>query len=304
MRMLQYLLWTNCNNNCKFCIRGDKSDAYTNTSDMITSVKRAYTSIKTQDWSKYDGGISVIGGELFYVTDQKLQAELLLLFKLICEEILTKRENTHLVLITNLIYDVTFLENVLNIFRSFGVESQVQLHTSFDIKYRYKNTEDQNLYFNNIKRLRSTYPNIKITVQCIVTQYFIDAVTTRVFEIESFEDTYDVKFALLVPLKSNLSIQLQDFFPKRREFINFLVKLATDNPLVFRQFVNSAKYAFTSKDFIDTQNDEELIPSNSAILYPDVLKCGHSDIYLCYSDSDNCMLCDIEALCQRGGRKL
>lgn len=304
MKMLQYLLWTNCNNDCKFCIRGDKTDAYTNIDNMIISVRRAYESIELQDWSKYDGGISVIGGELFYITDKRLQEELYNLFELICNKVLSICEQTHLVLITNLIYDTTYLETILQMFQEFGIESQIQLHTSFDTKYRYKNKEDQDLYFNNIKKLRKNYPKISITTQCIVTQYLIDAVKSNEFNIENFEDEYDVKFALLVPLRSNLSSRLPDFFSKRSDFINFLVRLATDNPLVFRKFVNSAKYAFTSKDFIDTQNDEELVPSNSVQLYPSDMDCGHPDIYRCYSDSDKCMLCDIEALCQRGGTRL
>lgn len=304
MRMLQYLLWTNCNNNCRFCIRGDKSDSFKNLSDMLESVKKAKESICNQDWTKYDGGISVIGGELFYIKDEVLQDALFSLFETVVDKVLKLRENIYLVLISNLIYDTAFLEKVLNMFKNRGVEEQIQLHTSYDIKYRYATIDDKLLYEQNLYKIRKLYPNLAITVQNILTQYFIEQVNSGKFDINSFEDEFMVKFALLVPLKSNLSSKLSDFFPKRKDFINFLIKISSENPIVFRKFIDSARYAFTSKDFIDTQNDKELIPSNSAKFYAPNMKCGHSDVFNCYSDSDKCMLCDIEALCQRGGGKI
>ena len=301
--MLQYLLWTNCNNSCKFCIRGDKLDAYTNTRDMLVSVEKAKTSILNQDWSKYSGGVSVIGGELFFIEDKTLQIALKELFIIICDKVLSVRDSVHLVLISNLLYDISFLREVLDIFKERNLLSQVQLHVSFDTKYRFHSEAAKTLYYENLVKVRQIYPELVITVQCILTQYLIEAINNKEFSITEFEDRYNVKFALLIPLKSNLSIKLPDFLPKRRDFINLLLKISVENPLTFRRFIDSARYAFISKDFIDTQNDEELIPSNSALLYPSVLKCGHCDIYQCYADSDKCMLCDMEALCQRGGTK-
>ena len=77
------------------------------------------------------------------MTDKRLQEELYNLFKLICNKVLSICEQTHLVLITNLIYDTAYLETILQMFQEFGIESQIQLHTSFDTKYRYKNKEEE-----------------------------------------------------------------------------------------------------------------------------------------------------------------
>ena len=303
MKILQYLLWTNCNNACKFCIRGDKSDAYSKTEDMLASIQKAKSNILSQDWSSYKGGISIIGGELYYVEDRKLQLALLDLMHTATDVILKKNDSTCIVLITNLIYNDSFLKEVLHQFEKEGVLNQVHLHTSFDLKYRYKDNADKQLMLSNLEDLSKEFSTLNLTTQTILTQYFIDAVNDGSFNISEFEEKYNTRFTLLVPLYSNLSSTLSDFFPKRRDFINFLIKLYDENPITFRKFIDSARYAFSSKDFIDTQNDRECRPSNSVFVTSDMMKCGHYDIYRVYSDSDKCMLCDIEALCQRGGTK-
>ena len=124
MKILQYLLWTNCNNACKFCIRGDKSDAYSKIEDMLASIEKAKSNILSQDWSSYKGGISIIGGELYYVEDRRLQLALLDLMHTATDVILKKNDSTCIVLITNLIYDDSFLKEVLHQFEKEGVLNQ------------------------------------------------------------------------------------------------------------------------------------------------------------------------------------
>ena len=278
MKILQYLLWTNCNNACKFCIRGDKSDAYSKTEDMLVSIQKAKSNILSQDWSSYKGGISIIGGELYYVEDRKLQLALLDLMHTATDVILKKNDSTCIVLITNLIYDDSFLKEVLHQFEKEGVLNQVHLHTSFDLKYRYKDNADKQLMLSNLEDLSKEFSTLNLTTQTILTQYFINAVNDGSFNISEFEEKYNTRFTLLVPLYSNLSCTLSDFFPKRRDFINFLIKLYDENPITFRKFIDSARYAFSSKDFIDTQNDQECRPSNSVFVTSDMMKCGHYDI--------------------------
>ena len=68
-KMVQYSVWPNCNNNCKFCLRKDRS--IYSLQQQIDSLHAIVDNITTIDWKNEDPyGISLLGGEIYNITDK------------------------------------------------------------------------------------------------------------------------------------------------------------------------------------------------------------------------------------------
>ena len=70
--MVQYGVWSNCCNACDFCLREERIP-YTRKRqfEMLELIKH---NINYVDWkNQFDCGISLLGGELYYITDEELQ---------------------------------------------------------------------------------------------------------------------------------------------------------------------------------------------------------------------------------------
>ena len=65
MRMIQYSVWPNCTNNCDFCLRLNRKPC--NKEEQAFWLKAIKENVKHIDWSEYPYGISLLGGELFYI---------------------------------------------------------------------------------------------------------------------------------------------------------------------------------------------------------------------------------------------
>ena len=80
--VVQYSVWPNCNNNCKFCLRLQR-DVWTK-EKMIARLEEIKENIKIVDWeNKYKDGISIMGGEMFFITDRELKEKFLEFIKFI-----------------------------------------------------------------------------------------------------------------------------------------------------------------------------------------------------------------------------
>ena len=135
----------------------------------------------------------------------------------------------------------------------------------------------------------------------ILTQYVIDSVWSKSWDMKSFIDN-DIPGNQLVflyphPIRSN-GLNLNDFFFKRNSFLKFLLFLEKKYPDIHLNTILSAKHSGTFKytGLFDPDKDnfqQPILADGKEILQD---KCGHSVLYNCYSDSDKCMLCDIEKL--------
>ena len=80
--MVQYGVWSNCCNACDFCLREERIP-YTRKRqfEMLELIKH---NINYVDWkNQFDCGISLLGGELYYITDEELQNSFLELIDII-----------------------------------------------------------------------------------------------------------------------------------------------------------------------------------------------------------------------------
>ena len=299
-KMVQYSVWANCNNNCDFCLRKER-DFYT-LEEQIVSLKKIEENIDYVNWNEFSYGISLLGGELFYIKNELLKSEFIKLIDKIIEKILIKSKysNAKISCVTNGIYEPSFLLKVLDrIEQKVGV-GKLDLNFSYDLKYRYKSEIDRLQVLKNINLVHHRY-KYGVGVQMIVTQYLIDQIKTKKFNVHSFiESQIDGnKFSLLYPHPIHTGKILNDFQFSRKDLLWFLNYLRSNDYGVYLNFIYSTKNSGTFKytGLKDKRNKMTMDVKQLPVLSDgkEILNsCGHSTLYQCYSDSAQCLLCDIQ----------
>ena len=301
--MVQYSLWANCSNACKFCLIKDKD--ILNKQRQLQSIEAIRKNIDYIDWKdKFSAGISLLGGEIYFITDREIQEAYLQLVDDIIEKILkvSQNPNRRYSTVTNGIYNPTFLYKVVDRIVNKSSIKLVDMNFSYDLKYRFKNEKDASTVLKTIREFHDRY-DYGVGVQMILTQYVIDMWKECKFEVNDFINKNipgnNLQFLYPHPINKNLP-PLSDFNFKREDLFEFLAYLKEVNYDVFRSFIlstmNSGTYKYNgyspfSKYFNDVSDQPKLLEERS-----EFLSCGHSKLYQCYSNSKACMLCDIQAL--------
>ena len=298
--MIQYGLWSDCCNNCKFCLREDRIP-YSKSRKlyMINAIRK---NIDTIDWQHdFQYGISLLGGEIYFITDKEVQDAFMLLVDDIIDKILLKSNNEfcRYSTVTNGLYEPSFLYRVVDrIVERAGIK-YLDLNFSYDLKYRYDSEERRLLALKNINAFHDRY-NYRVGVQMILTQYVINMWKEGKFDVNKFEkeEIPDNMLNFLYPHPIHTGIELDDFNFNRKDFLSFVRYLKHEAPRVYIAFLLSTKNSGTFKytGLRDRKQDDHfttqkpILSDGKEIINP---KCGHSTLYQCYTDTDKCMLCDL-----------
>ena len=307
-KMVQYVLWHNCNGQCKFCLIKNKQ--FLLKKDQLKSIELVSKNIDYVDWlNEFDRGISILGGEIYYITDKELQEAYLNLIDKIIDKILLPNHNNgnkycKYSTVTNGYYDPKFLFKCIDkIIKKVGLTA-IDINFSYDIKYRYMSEDHHKIVLDNIKAFQKRYPKYTLGVQTICTEYLINEIINNNFLQKWYEDNPKTIISLLYTHKYHTNYILDDFFPKRESLFKLLQYLQNngyDNILCnFHNSVrNSAIFKYTGireKPGIIEESDYTQKPSLSIEKREINPKCGHSTLYQCYSDCDSCILCDMDRL--------
>jgi hypothetical protein len=302
VNMVQYGVFPNCSNQCEFCLLRDKG--YYSKERVMYQLEAVKRNIDVVDWKhKFSNGISLIGGEIYYMQDKDYQDSFMELIDIIIEKVLKVSDNPDCKYssVTNGIYDPAFLYRVINrIVEKVGIK-YVDLNFSYDFKYRYRNDHDRELALRNIINFCRDFKYIA-AVQMILTQNVIemakDGFNTAEFERDVIPGA---QLVYLYPHKPNTQIKLDKFFLNREDFLWYLSRLQTENPRLFMSFTSSANnsqsFKYTGLSNRDFELPEDIYCNQQPIMYDGKNlrdpKCGHSILYRTYVDSKSCMLCDI-----------
>ena len=267
---------------------------------MVDRIKSIRENINYIDWEgKFSDGISILGGEVYFIVDKEVQNEFLLLIDDIIEKILKKSSNPlcRISVVTNGLYEPSFLFRVFDrVNETVGIQ-KADINFSYDIKYRYSSEERRQLCIDNINKVHDRY-NYRVGVQTITTQYFIEKVLSGEFDIKGFEEEVipGNELHLLYPHPINPKLPpLPDFQFKRESLIKFALYLKDHHPIQWYNFyystLNSETFKFTGMIRVEGDGAQPPVLSDGKELINP--KCGHSKLYQCYSDSDKCLLCDL-----------
>lgn len=297
--MVQFGVWSNCCNACDFCLREERIP-YSKEKQLyyLDMIKK---NIEYIDWKdKFSYGISLLGGELYYITDKDLQKSFLELIDVIIEKILKVSPNPECKYstVTNGLYDPTFLYQVIDkIVKEVGLKA-IDVNFSYDLKYRFKSEEDRLKVLKNINDFHKRY-NYNVGVQMIMTQYVINEWKAGRFDVNQFmeKEIPGNYLTFLYPHPIRTGKKLDDFNFNRTDFLDFIQYLKDECYNVYLSFLHSTKNSGTFK-YTGLQNrvhpsvDAQPVLSDGKEIINE--NCGHSIIYKCYSDCDDCVLCDLK----------
>lgn len=302
-KMVQYSLWSNCCNRCDFCLIKDHHN-YTK-KEQIFNIRRIRENIKHVDWiNEFSFGISLLGGEIYFITDEDVQNEFMLLINDIIDYILlpAKNEYCRYSSVTNGLYDPAFLFRVIDTIKERVGLNKVDINFSYDLKYRYKTEDRRLLVLENINKFHQRY-DYKVGVQMILTQHLINLIKQGEFDIQEFVSNQipGNTLSLLYPHPIKTGKVLADFFFNRNDFLWFVDYLRENCMDTYYNFLYSTKNSGTFKY---TGYQDRTTKGKKDIMQQPVLSdgkeelspCGHSILYKCYSDCDECMLCDLQTI--------
>lgn len=240
-KFLQYELWKECHNGCKFCCNKGQKDL-----DKASSLMFVLKKLDDPEVNDYNE-IGFIGGEFF---DVELGNSVVrdLFYKVFekCAELIKTGVIDKLYFTTALIYNMEcYLKPFLNKLKEWGILDKTLLCTSYDIAYRFHSDEKRNLWKSNMLELHKLYPELKLHTEIIVTQWFVDAVNNEEFSITDFQKTYHTRCDYIEPASGlyykdmkACEEDLPGFFPKKDSYIEFLYKVGENDEIDFNTFLS------------------------------------------------------------------
>lgn len=314
MAMCQAGLFNNCNGSCKFCLLKDEQfftmdEIYSEIDKTIENIR--FIAKQPENWTnKYSDGISILGGELFYMTDPKYKAKMMELIDVVIEEVLKKSPNPNVKFstVTNGYYDPNNLlfPVIDRIADAVGI-GHIDVNMSYDLKYRFKNEAHEKRVRDTINAFHDRYDYI-VGVQMILTQDLIDKIIYEGWRPKKFieENMPGNQLCLLYPHPIHRgngfsgAQNLDGFNFTRSSFIKAMGILRTEDPKTYESFYrsthNSAVFKYTmlyeKKESGDSAQAPRLCDGKEIANR----RCGHSILYQCYSDTRRCMLCDLEGV--------
>lgn len=278
----EFLLWDNCNNNCKFCFQRKNGN-------ILTSNNKRMALNKVLDFLNSDeyihgSHILLVGGEIFDESNFSIIDDYI---KFI--EIIVDKMNSNIIdllyINTNLLYEnMSILNKLLSFIDYDNLWDRLKFTTSYDLEGRFSTKEKETLFLTNLKCVKNTYPKCNIVVNTILTKQTCEKILNNEFNPKDFCDEYncDINLIPYIVYTKELSATREQIFKtllKTNEIMIGYLKRYTNN-LSLSQ--DKLLYKFNGKEleFVSCSN----------------LECGHSENFKLYSDNDSCFICDLTEL--------
>lgn len=227
-KFIQYELWKDCRNHCKFCYNYGQVDKYSKTQSLDYFLKK----LDDPEVDEYDE-IGFIGGEFFdnQLEDSTVRNKFYQLFEK-CVEKRKAGKLTKLYITSALMFDPnTYLIPFLDFLKNIGLMDITLLCTSYDLKYRFLNHYKKELWEANMLMLKEKYPELTLHTEIIMTEFFMQEVINDRFSITDFHKRFNTWIDYVHPqrwtsklTKEQCHAILPDFFAHKDTLIKFLHK--------------------------------------------------------------------------------
>lgn len=280
--IFEFLLWNNCNNNCKFCFQKQQHNDIS-----LYSKKRSIDKVlEFYHCSRFISGSHVLlmGGEIFDCPT--IFNDLYRLFDTTID-LMVNNEIDTLYINTNLIYKkLDGLTYLLDLISTNHLFDRFKFTTSYDVDGRF-NDKTEALMLSNLQYIKTRYRDIHIVVNSMVSNKMCDLILTDQFDIRDFISKYQLDWVNLIPYIINIngiSAPRNKIF-KTLNYVNNII------PGYLNKYINN----------LDLKQDKNLFKYNEKtdqleFCSCDYLPCGHSENFKRYSDCDSCFVCDIKAM--------
>ena len=310
---IQYELWRECNCNCTYCTLGFDNHK-TDNELKLQSMQTAIDEMKNFEPNEHQT-VGFIGGEFFQgqLNTPEIKSKFMELIK-VANDLL----NNHLV--KDLWLNASLLiGNQKDLYEAIDLiddKTKLWILTSYDSIGRFHTPKMLETWQYHMKNIHNLYPEIKLNTTSILTGDFIEKYLNDNIDIKEFKATYHTNLFLKTTVKpghlSHLSKQeindkIGNFFPTQERFQEFLFTfyMREGAEEYHNLFSNDLRADEVRKNYnIDTKRNIKFIRDKQTLEetidlideHIDNLSCGHSTIYQCYVDSDDCCICNKQEL--------
>lgn len=282
MNIIEFLLWDNCNNHCKFCfLKGNDGKCILDDNKKAQSINLVNDHIHTLN----NCDILLCGGELF---DTKFSDKTNNCFVTMIDTIIKKLKNNDIRYVyvnTNLIYDMDIqLIEFLNKFRCNNLIDRLKFTTSYDLVGRYKDSYSEKLFIDNVHRLRVEYPNMKIIANMVLTKQVCNLILNNDISIKDLQDSLDVDINTIPYI-----ILLDSMAPTKELVMDTLLHINNEIPGYLNTYIK--RFTIDQKRVLFKFLGDSLVELTS-----DTNKCNHSVNFTQYTKEGSCFICDLEDL--------
>ena len=306
---IQYELWRECNCNCTYCTLGFDNHK-TENELKLQSMQTAIDEMKNFEPNEHQT-VGFIGGEFFQgqLNTPEIKSKFMELIK-VANDLL----NNHIV--KDLWLNASLLiGNQKDLYEAIDLiddKTKLWILTSYDSIGRFHTPKMLETWQYHMKNIHNLYPEIKLNTTSILTGDFIEKYLNDNIDIKEFKATYHTNLFLKTTVKpghlSHLSKQeindkISNFFPTQERFQEFLFTfyMREGAEEYHNLFSNDLRADEVRKNYnIDTKRNIKFIRDKQTLEetidlideHIDNLSCGHSTIYQCYVDSDDCCICN------------
>ena len=283
--MVEYLIWSNCNNNCAFCWQKKINDPTTilNEAEKITAIDTTIAEIGKLGYTD----ILVVGGELLMPHSEEVNSKLAYLFRFIAERI-RNDETRYFYVNTNMLYqDRTNLDSLITIFK--GLENRLKFTTSCDPYGRFRTQEAENTFVSNLTYMHEHHPEINIVMNMIMTyQFGVQYLAGRddggmcIDTMKQFGVKY-VNLLPYIPVEDDRSMDVTE-----GQILTMLEKAEAESPGYFADYVRD--YDLNQNKILYEYHKGEGYRGCTA----EYMDCGHNKNFSKVLKSGECYICRIK----------
>lgn len=304
----QFELWTECNSKCTFCYLG-KNNIKTPDEIKLKQLDQVIKVVNDPDTCEKFNKLAFIGGEFFQgqLNNAKVKEKFMQLFDDVSNLLNSDMINEVWVCATLTIGEQPELYEVLNKFKDL---SKVWVLTSYDTIGRFHTQKMKETWLENMRKLRKTYPELKLNITSILTGDFINKYMDDSLDLFGYASELKASIFLkpACPMdrdehtqmtKEETNKVLPNFFPTRDQFLQFLYKFKQQETDFMYDKLFNMKYR---SDYLIRFDEDEMhcshrVKEKQQEFYDKfttntVNKCGHSTQYQIYLDDSGCAVCD------------
>jgi len=323
-RIIQYEIWKECKNRCKFCFLS-KDNICTPKEVKISGIKNAIESIKKDIENNKIDGAAIIGGDFWQgeISDDEIRTEFFKLIDLCLTNLKNGNLNEIWLSATLTIGDQNDLYRALDMYNEMIPDEEKEnkrlwICTSYDTIGRFHTPKMLETWEYHMRKIDNEYPKVLKNTSLIITNDLVKKTLSGEFNFKNFEKKFGTQIYMKTPShyfedweegKVKFNEIVGDFFLERKPTMEFLQKLNESVPDVLNKIMNNNLRANilighnNEGDFDVMVRDQKDIHKNICTIGAEednekaqIMKCGHERQYKCYIDSDKCFMCDLQKI--------
>lgn len=291
--MYEFIVWSNCNNNCKFCWQKklNKPETILSADEKVQALTEVIKKIETLPY----GDVLVVGGEAYSPQGDKVNAKLKKMFEVAANRIKAGKLR-YFYMNTNLLY--TDFVNIDAMYKAFnGIYDHLKFTTSWDPYGRFANENMSKLVVKNAKRIINEYPGVNVVINIILTKQFHDLYCSK--------DNEDDK-----ALNINEAWQKRELIPKGITYVHLIPYIPVEDDrsmdATFGEIVACLEKADKQypgylenycKNF-DLDQEKFLYEYQRGKGFVDcsapLAECGHNSNFKRVIDGEKCFICEMK----------